>query len=164
MGSRSKARKEIDIVALEKLGRLHCTLEEVAAYFDCSIATLVRRLGQDKYREAYDRGKARGKITLRRIQLKLARAGNPTMGIWLGKQLLGQRDVQEIEVGPKHAISTDENLKALSTQELQEYYRLRRKMDTANTAATAATSPAAVSDVSAPRRAREVVLDVTKLQ
>ena len=33
-----------------------------------------------------------GKVSLRRAQIKLAESGNATMLIWLGKQLLNQRD------------------------------------------------------------------------
>jgi hypothetical protein len=36
-------------------------------------------------------------MTLRRMQMKLASEGNATMQIWMGKQLLGQRDVQSLE-------------------------------------------------------------------
>ncbi len=36
-------------------------------------------------------------MTLRRMQMKLASEGNATMQIWLGKQLLGQRNVQGLE-------------------------------------------------------------------
>ncbi len=36
-------------------------------------------------------------MTLRRMQMKLASEGNAAMQIWLGKQLLGQRDVQSLE-------------------------------------------------------------------
>ena len=38
------------------------------------------------------RGKAKGRLSIRRMQLKLLEAGNATMGVWLGKQYLGQRD------------------------------------------------------------------------
>ena len=40
-----------------------------------------------------ERGRAKGKISVRRAQLKMLESGNGTMGVWLGKQLLGQRDV-----------------------------------------------------------------------
>lgn len=38
------------------------------------------------------RGRHKGRLSVRREQFKLLQAGNATMGIWLGKQLLGQRD------------------------------------------------------------------------
>jgi hypothetical protein len=39
-----------------------------------------------------DRGKAKGRISVRRAQLKLLESGNATMGVWLGKNILGQTD------------------------------------------------------------------------
>ena len=44
-----------------------------------------------------EKGREHAKISLRRMQFKSAEGGNVTMQIWLGKQLLGQRDhtVQE---------------------------------------------------------------------
>ena len=39
-----------------------------------------------------ERGRAKGRISVRRHQMKLLEAGNATMAVWLGKQLLGQRD------------------------------------------------------------------------
>jgi hypothetical protein len=38
------------------------------------------------------KGKAKGRISVRRQQLKLLEAGNATMGVWLGKNILGQTD------------------------------------------------------------------------
>jgi len=48
---------------------------------------------QRKFAEAMERGRAKGRISVRRHQMKLLEAGNATMAVWLGKQLLGQRDV-----------------------------------------------------------------------
>jgi hypothetical protein len=36
-------------------------------------------------------GKAKGRISVRRAQMKLLEAGNGTMGVWLGKQLCRAR-------------------------------------------------------------------------
>ena len=49
------------------------------------------------------RGKAKGRISVRRMQMKLLENGNATMGAWLGKQLLGQRDQIE-EIRPKFSL------------------------------------------------------------
>ncbi len=37
-------------------------------------------------------GRENGRATLRRYQWQTAQAGNPALLIWLGKQILGQRD------------------------------------------------------------------------
>lgn len=44
------------------------------------------------------KGRADGRSSLRRMQFQTAEKGNPTMQIWLGKQLLGQRDKIEQEI------------------------------------------------------------------
>ena len=54
-----------------------------------------------KFAEVMKRGRAKGRISVRRAQMRLVEAGNPTMIIWMAKQLLGQRDVTPVEVtGP----------------------------------------------------------------
>jgi hypothetical protein len=44
---------------------------------------------------------------LRRLQWKGAEAGNPTMLIWLGKQMLGQRDSHGLQQLDKHGNPAD---------------------------------------------------------
>lgn len=79
----------IDLKELEKLAALHCTQEEAAGWFGIARETLSRKLQQKRYREAWDRGKLRGLVSLRRKQFQ---KNSDTMLIWLGKQYLGQRD------------------------------------------------------------------------
>ena len=82
----------IDLAELEKLCAMQCTDEEIAAWFKVTTRTIERRRKVRKFAEIMDRGKARGKISVRRMQMKLLEEGNATMGVWLGKQLLGQTD------------------------------------------------------------------------
>jgi hypothetical protein len=92
---------KIDLVELEKLCSVNCTDEEIAAWFSLSTRTIESRRKQPKFAEVMNRGRAKGRISVRRAQMKLLESGNGTMGIWLGKQLLGQRDVTPIELsGP----------------------------------------------------------------
>jgi hypothetical protein len=89
----------IDLVELEKLSSLQCTDEKVAAWF--GVCTIESRRKQPQFAEVMDRGTAKGRISVRRAQMKLLESGNGTIGVWLGKQLLGQRDVIPIELsGP----------------------------------------------------------------
>ena len=100
-GSRTGAGRkpvEIDLEQLEKLASLGCTDEEIAAWFHCTPRTIEKRRKDPLFKEAMERGKAMGRISVRRAQMKLLEAGNATMGVWLGKQLLGQRDVTPIEL------------------------------------------------------------------
>ncbi len=139
---------------IERLASLQCTQVEIAAWFDASIKTLELRLSKDAaLREAYDRGRAKGRISLRRHQMRMVEEGNATMAIWLGKQILGQRDVQRLEVsGPdQQPVQVESvNLHALSVGELQELYRLRAKMEAAaSEAAASETAGGQVVDVKA---------------
>jgi hypothetical protein len=82
----------IDIAELEKLCAMQCTDEEIAAWFGVDRKTIEHRRKVPKFAQIMDRGKAKGKISVRRMQMKLLEDGNATMGVWLGKQLLGQTD------------------------------------------------------------------------
>ena len=89
---------EFSLEQLEALCRLNCTHDEIAAYFNVSTKTVQRRYNEEPdFAEAVDRGKAQGRLSLRRKQIELVDGGNATMAIWLGKQLLGQADKQEID-------------------------------------------------------------------
>jgi hypothetical protein len=91
---RKKGRKpvQIDLVVLEKLCMLHCTDEEIAGWFKCSVRTIEKRRKHPEVAAVMQHGRATGRISLRRSQVKLMEAGNGSIAIWLGKQLLGQRD------------------------------------------------------------------------
>ncbi len=89
----------IDLVELEKLCALQCTDEDIAAWFGCATKTIQRRKDEAAFAEVMERGRGKGRVSLRRKQMELALAGDKTMLIWLGKQLLGQRDHLE-HTGP----------------------------------------------------------------
>jgi hypothetical protein len=82
----------IDLEELEKLSALQCTDEELAAWFKVSTRTIERRRKEPEFAEAMERGKARGRMSIRRAQMRMLEQGNATMGVWLGKQYLGQTD------------------------------------------------------------------------
>jgi hypothetical protein len=106
-----RPRLQIDLVELEKLCALQCTHAEIASWFLCSIESIDKRIadratlyevddsdspGQKinlNFHEIMQRGYARGKISMRRQQIKMLNEGNGTMGVWLGKQYLGQKDI-----------------------------------------------------------------------
>jgi hypothetical protein len=98
------ARKPVpvDPEELEKLAAMHCTQEEVAAWFSKPGATLThqavsKKLKQEPYRTIWETGWAKGNISLRRKQMQAAENGDRTMLVWLGKQWLGQTDTQRTE-------------------------------------------------------------------
>jgi hypothetical protein len=86
----------INLGELEKLAALQCTDEEMAGWFGVSTRTIERRRKSRVFAETIERGKAKGRISLRRSQLKMLQDGSATMGIWLGKQYLGQTDEMSV--------------------------------------------------------------------
>ena len=97
-------RADIDLSELERLCAIQCTDEEIAAWFGVSTRTIERRRLEPKFAEVMERGKARGRISVRRLQMKLLEEGNATMGVWLGKQILGQVDQVAIQPGVQIAV------------------------------------------------------------
>ena len=83
---------EIDLAELERLSAMQCTDEEIAAWFKVTPRTIERRRKNRAFAEVMDRGRAKGRISVRRQQMKLLDQGNATMGVWLGKNILGQTD------------------------------------------------------------------------
>jgi len=132
-GRRKAGRKpaEIDLTELEKLSSLHCTDQEIADWFGVSTRTVENRRKHPEFARAMQRGRSKGRISVRRAQMKMLESGNSTMGVWLGKQLLGQRDVITSEHvgsggGPLQvAIKLD--LTRFSDEELQQLRSLAVK-------------------------------------
>jgi len=78
-----------------RLGRLACTHEEAAAFLRCSKKTFQNFLNEfQEAKDAWDDGFANAKISLRRKQFQLADKNAP-MAIFLGKNMLGQKDISE---------------------------------------------------------------------
>ncbi len=78
---------------VRKLASIQCTDEEIAAGIGCSQDTLARgRKREPELDAAILEGRANGRMSLRRAQYRKAMDGNPAMLIWLGKQVLGQRE------------------------------------------------------------------------
>lgn len=87
----ARPKFQIDYNMVEKLANIQCTQQEIASFLGCSVDTLQR---DEKFCGIYKKGQQNGKMSLRRIQYKLAEK-NPTMAIWLGKQYLHQKDKEE---------------------------------------------------------------------
>jgi hypothetical protein len=103
----------IDLIELQKLCSLQCTHEEIAAWLGCSVRTIENYAKKPEFSEVMARGRAKGRISVRRAQMKLLESGNATMGVWLGKQLLGQRDVTPIELSGVDGKSLQISLEAV---------------------------------------------------
>lgn len=98
-----RPKKEVDEQLIYRLAKIHCTMEEISAITKVSVNTLERRFG-GIIKEAKEHGRA----SLRRYQYLLAKKGNLGMLIWLGKQLLGQREPEDLK-GPTTIILESRN-------------------------------------------------------
>ncbi len=83
-----RPKLDIDAEQVTRLARLHCTMQEMADFFGCHRETL-----RENFSPQIDKGRSEGNISLRRKQWQMAvEKGNVVMLIWLGKQMLGQRN------------------------------------------------------------------------
>ena len=98
--SMARPRKEINEEGREQVAKwasAGATKQEIASRLGISDDTLQLRIKEDPMLQTlFDQGHAELKLSLRSKQVELALAGNVTMLVWLGKQLLGQRDKQEL--------------------------------------------------------------------
>lgn len=84
---RGQTRHLIPPEEIFKLAVIGCTNREICDWFGITESTLTFNFS------AYlQKARSFMKQRLRRAQLKTALGGNPTMQIWLGKQMLSQRD------------------------------------------------------------------------
>lgn len=121
-GKRGRPKLALDFELIERLGKIHCTQQEIADALGVSKDTLKR---SPEFRVIYQRALSEGRKSLRRLQWEKAEgregefaidengklllddkkrpmfkvlpvAPDTTMQIWLGKQILGQTDKQEV--------------------------------------------------------------------
>jgi hypothetical protein len=128
-GKRPQAGRKpvkIDLEQVEKLAAIQCTEAEIASVIGVSESTIDRRKHQPDFAEAMSRGKARGRVSLRRNLWALANKGQPAANIFLAKNLLGYKDYftnehsgldgGPIVIGPAPELGelTDDELKQLA--------------------------------------------------
>ena len=104
-----RPRKEISQDTFEKLCEIQCTLAEIAGVLRVSEDTVERwceRTYKLGFAECFKKFSAAGKTSLRRQQFDLAKKGNATMLIWLGKQYLGQSE-KPIAEEPDEEVNLD---------------------------------------------------------
>ena len=124
-----RPRYEIDYKTLDGLCEIMCTQDEITHLLKVDHKTLTAALvrdGHEGFSQYYKKKSADGKKSLRRVQYEKAIEGNTTMLVWLGKQLLDQKDKSEkvtkkVDLTEKemeeHLLAAQERYK-----ELQEKY------------------------------------------
>src|SRR5215469_11005736 len=94
-------KKEIDYRVVFEAAKIDCTLEECAALLGIGYTMIRQRYADDpEFIEAWERGHAMKRVTLRKTQWRLAQGFGPQavqMAIHLGKHILGQTEKSLIE-------------------------------------------------------------------
>ena len=126
-GKRPKAGRKpvnIDLEQVEKLAAIQSTEAEIAFVLRVSERTIERRKQQPDFAEAMSRGKALGRVSLRRNLWNLANKGVPSANIFLAKNILGYKDYFANELsGPNGgpiAIAPAPELTELTDEELKQ--------------------------------------------
>lgn len=110
---RGRPLVNIDWAKVDNMCKIQCTGEEIASVLDIHYDTLQNACKREKgmnFSEYLPQKALAGKASLRRSQWKLATGGNSTMQIWLGKNLLGQTDKQELN----HNVNEIKGIKLIS--------------------------------------------------
>lgn len=84
---RGMNRRVVSPEDVYKLAAIGCNDREIARWFSMNEDTL-----RYNFADILETGREELKQSLRMAQLKVALGGNPTMLIWLGKQILGQQE------------------------------------------------------------------------
>jgi hypothetical protein len=92
-----RPESRINLEELEKLCAIECSDEEIAAYFGVSTRTIERRRKAQGFGQAIERGRAKGRVSVRRQLFKLANNGSLGATIFLAKNVLGYKDVVATE-------------------------------------------------------------------
>lgn len=94
-----RPRADIDEKQLEELAAINCSMAEIAAVVGVDRKTLQRN-----FVAVIEKGRERGKSSLKRKMWEIAMNGNVTMCIWMSKQMLGYTDkVEQKEVSVESA-------------------------------------------------------------
>lgn len=122
MAKMGRPLTNIDKKQFKKLCTLQCTKEEIAGFFECSEDTIekfCKREYGETFTAVFKQKRQTGKISLRRSQWRLAEK-NVSMAIWLGKQYLGQKEQQEVQIS-----HTDDD----TIKEMQAYFAAQKSQD-----------------------------------
>jgi hypothetical protein len=85
---------------LKYLCSIHCTLEEIAGFFQMNKQVLSRKIKEEyniSWTEFYERNSQGSKVSLRRRQIQAAMEGDTQMLKFLGKNMLGQKEKVEFD-------------------------------------------------------------------
>lgn len=97
---------------LEELAYIQCTYREIANLMGIHEDTLFKN---KYYSSLIEKGRERGKTSLRRAMFKSALGGNVVMQIWLSKQLLGHSDKAVVDTNNRVSLTLNYKLPQTTT-------------------------------------------------
>jgi hypothetical protein len=121
MAKRGRPEIKVDLTQVIKCAAVGCTDEEIADITGIGVSTFRTRKHRQEFLAALKKARSDLRMSLRRSQVVAALAGNVTAQIWLGKNLLGQKDRKEVSIED----FTDEEL----LEHLAKLRRERREQD-----------------------------------
>ena len=102
MAKRGPKLFKVDWLQVDKLCGLFCTGEEIAGFIGCDYDTINTACSRElkvKFSDYIKAKQSSGKVSLRRSQfINATQNMNATMQIWLGKNVLGQKDKSDDEI------------------------------------------------------------------
>lgn len=120
-------RRDFDWNQIANMCEIQCTQAEIAKVMGCEENTLraaCKRDNKKDWAQFYAEHRAAGCISLRRSQWKKAITNlDTTMLIFLGKNMLGQKDKVENDVNMSGGQTINVDLSALSKEQLKEIMR-----------------------------------------
>ena len=125
---RGRPERTIELEQVRELSEIGCTQVEAAGVLGIGISTFKRRLNDDaEFGRIWEAGRYVLNASLRRMQIAQVKRGSATMAIWLGKQLLGQRD--KIDVSTNAPVY---DFSRLSEEERAQFERIAVKLTEAD--------------------------------
>ena len=109
----------------EALCKIQCIKNEICAVLNCDEKTLTKwckKTYGEGFSDTYKKKSQSGHASLRRNQWKAAEGGNTTMLIWLGKQYLGQKDSQDLNLfDGQDRIDRDEKARLMREEMIKKF-------------------------------------------
>ena len=128
--SRGRKKLEFNMNEVEIFGKFRATQQTMADHFGCNLRTISREISNknSEFCRTYKKGNAYAKLTLFEAQFQNAtQNNNAALQIWLGKQLLGQSDKQEIKQDIKSQTGVLIAHKPASIEDFEKYARASEK-------------------------------------
>lgn len=127
MSKMGRPPADIDWDTFKNLCKIQCTLKEISAVFEIDSRTIERRVKKKfkcTFAELKDMWSEAGKASLRRLQFRAAENGNASLLMFLGKQYLGQTDVQHVRQQTLLSIQDKNEVIEMVMQAKQEKFEM----------------------------------------